>query len=75
MDFDMLLKSNKPNHIYLIYTYKDDLALNNLQCIYAIKSNQTTLLRYLVNFRTNTIGRGIEPPYVLQYPYSSTNID
>ena len=24
---------NKPNHIFLIYTYKEDLALNNQHCL------------------------------------------
>ena len=28
---DMTLNSAKPNPIYLIYMYKEDLALNNLQ--------------------------------------------
>ena len=27
---DMPLNPTKPNHKYIIYTYKDDLALNNL---------------------------------------------
>ena len=33
----------KPNHIYLIYTYKDDSALNNLQWLkcHKTKPNQT----------------------------------
>ena len=29
---DMPLNPTKPNHIYLIYMYKEDLSLNNLQC-------------------------------------------
>ena len=28
---DMPLNPTKPNHIYLIYMYKEDLALNNRQ--------------------------------------------
>ena len=28
---DMQLKPTKPNPIYLIYTYKEDVELNNLQ--------------------------------------------
>ena len=28
---DMPSNPTKPNHIYLIYMYKEDLALNNLQ--------------------------------------------
>ena len=28
---DMPENLTKPNHIYLAYTYKEDLALNNLQ--------------------------------------------
>ena len=28
---DMPYDPTKPNHIYLIYMYKDDLALNSLQ--------------------------------------------
>ena len=28
---DMPQKPTKPNHIYLIYMYKEDLALNNQQ--------------------------------------------
>ena len=28
---DVSLNPNKPNHIYLIYMYKEGLALNNLQ--------------------------------------------
>ena len=35
----MPLNPTKPNHIYLIYVYKEDLALNNLQGL--IKPNQT----------------------------------
>ncbi len=33
----------KPNHIYLIYMDEKDLALNDQQWWYAIKSNQTNL--------------------------------
>ena len=51
---DMPLNSTEPNHIYLIYMYKEDLALNNLQgliCQYKpneTKSNETNL-SYLPN--------------------------
>ena len=30
---DMPKNPTKPNPIYLIYMYKDDLALNNSQCV------------------------------------------
>ena len=37
------MPSTKPkqNHIYLIYTYKEDLALNNLQWFICHKPNPT----------------------------------
>ena len=40
---DMQLKLSKQNHIYLIYTYKKDLSLNNLQRLIHdnTKPNQT----------------------------------
>ena len=28
----------KPNNIYLIYMYKENLALNNLQCLICLKN-------------------------------------
>ena len=34
----MLWKSNKQNHIYFIYMYKEDLALNNQQFLMLWKS-------------------------------------
>ena len=38
----MLQNPTKPNHIYLIYMYKEDLALNNLQGLICHKTNQPT---------------------------------
>ena len=35
---EMTYKSNKPNPIYLIYMYKEDLALNNLQWLICHKT-------------------------------------
>ena len=36
---------NKPNHMYLMYMYREDLALNNLQWLicHKTKRNQTKL--------------------------------
>ena len=41
----MPYKLTKPNHIYLIYKYKEDLALNNLQWLICHKTqlNQTEI--------------------------------
>ena len=36
------------NHSYLIYMYKQDLALHNLQWLIVIKPNQTKLYIYLI---------------------------
>ena len=47
---DMPYNPTKPNPIYLIYMYKEDLALNNLQgliCWYAMKPNQTKNFKYV----------------------------
>ena len=38
---DMPENITKPNPIYFIYMYKEDLALNNLQWLKIIKPNQT----------------------------------
>ena len=38
---DMSYNPTKQNHIYLIYMFKDDLALNNLQWLICYKSNQS----------------------------------
>ena len=38
---DMPYNPTKPNHIYLIYMYKEDLALNSLQWLICYKPNQT----------------------------------
>ena len=34
----------KPNHMYLIYMYKEDLALNNLQWLTCHKSQQNQII-------------------------------
>ena len=38
------------NHIYLIYLKKKDLALNNQQVWYVIKSNQTNIKKDILDF-------------------------
>ena len=40
---NMPLNPTKPNHIYLIYVYKEDLVLNDLQLLicHKTKPNQT----------------------------------
>ena len=38
--FDMPKNPTNPNHVYLIYTDKEDLALNNLQWLICHKPNQ-----------------------------------
>ena len=38
----------KPNHIYLIYMYKEDLALNNLKKLICHKTNQTKSYVYII---------------------------
>ena len=50
----------KPNHIYLIYMYKEDLAFNNLQWLicHKIKPNQLSHL---------TVRAGIYPPPILKF--------
>ena len=40
----MLLNSTKPNHIYLIYMYKEDLALNNLQWLICRKTQLNQII-------------------------------
>ena len=35
---DMPYNSTKPNHIYLIYMYKEDLTLNNLKVLICHKT-------------------------------------
>ena len=37
---DMPENQTKPNHTYLLYMYKEDLALNNLQRLICHKPNQ-----------------------------------
>ena len=44
----MPLNKIKPNHIYLIYMYKQDLALNNLQGLICHKTHPTNLMGYLL---------------------------
>ena len=41
---DMPGKPIKPNPIYLIYMYKEDLALNNLQCLICHESQPNQIL-------------------------------
>ena len=41
---DMPSKPTKPNHIYLIYMYKEGLALNNLQWLICHKNQPTNQL-------------------------------
>ena len=43
---DMPSNPTKPNQIYLIYMYKEDLALNNLNGWYVIKPNQTKFYKF-----------------------------
>ena len=38
------IKPNQPNHIYLIYMYKEYLALNNLQWLICYKTNPTQII-------------------------------
>ena len=45
---DMQLNPAKPNHIYLIYMYKEDLALNNLQWLICHKTKQNHLKDYVI---------------------------
>ena len=45
----MPLNQAKPNPIYLIYMFKEDLALNNLQKLNAIKLNQTKIVMNIEN--------------------------
>ena len=40
---DMPLNPTQPNHIYSIFMYKEDLALNNLQWLICHKPNQTKI--------------------------------
>ena len=40
-----LVWSTKPNHIYLIYMYKEDLSLNNIQWL--ICQNQIIYISYM----------------------------
>ena len=40
----MLWKSTKPNPIYLIYMYKEDLALNNQQFLICYESQPNQIL-------------------------------
>ena len=35
------MNPTKPSHIYLVYMYKKDMALNNLQWLICHKPNQT----------------------------------
>ena len=47
----------KPNHIYLIYMYKEDLALNNLQWVICHKTKPI----HSVRFQTITLRKGMNP--------------
>ena len=38
----------KPNHIYLVYMYKEDLTLSNLQCFICHKNQQKPNHIYLI---------------------------
>ena len=44
---DMPLNPTKPNHIYLIYMYKEDLALNNLQWLICYKTQPNGILVHM----------------------------
>ena len=46
---DMPLNPSKLNHIYLVYMYKEDLALNNLQWLICHKTqpNQIIYIKYI----------------------------
>ena len=41
---DMPSNPTKPNHIYLIYMYKEDLALNNLQWLICHKAQPNQII-------------------------------
>ncbi len=45
----MPLNLTKPNHIYLIYMYKEDLALNNLQWLICHKTQPNPTQSYISN--------------------------
>ena len=43
----MYLQNEFTNHIYLIYMYKEDLALNNLQCLICHKAKSKHINLYI----------------------------
>ena len=45
---DIPYNQTKPNHIYLIYMYKEDLALNNLQWLICHKTQTKPNHIYLI---------------------------
>ena len=40
----MQLKPTKPNHVYLIYVYKKDLGLNNIQWLLCHKTQPKQII-------------------------------
>ena len=50
---DMPQKPTKPNHIYLIYMYKEDLALNNLQWLICLRTKPNFKFFHTVQLNTD----------------------
>ena len=45
----MPLNLTKPNHIYLVYMYKEDLALNNLQWLICHKTQPNQIMYIFIH--------------------------
>ena len=54
---DIPLNPTIPFHIYLIYIYKEDLALNNLQWLICHKAQQSQII-YLIGFVGKVFANG-----------------
>ena len=50
---DMPYNPTQPNHIYLIYMYKEDLALNNLQWLMCLKTKPNEMIYVLYTINDN----------------------